>query len=93
MRTVLAVLVISLVPVLAIVRGFVLCTLWGWFIVPVFGAPALTIPASIGLMYVGALVSNENTAISDKAQSEHIVAYILNPLVLLLCGWVVHLFM
>jgi hypothetical protein len=30
-------------------RGYALCLMWGWFFVPSFGLPALSIPAAIGV--------------------------------------------
>lgn len=35
-----------------ILSGYVLSVLWGWFIVPTFGLPLLTIPVAIGVMLV-----------------------------------------
>lgn len=32
--------------------GWVLCLLWAWFIVPVFGMPALTVAHAVGLKLV-----------------------------------------
>lgn len=37
------------------VNGWALSTLWGWFIVPIFGLPSLTIPQAIGVSFVAAL--------------------------------------
>ena len=35
-----------------IMNGFAISTLWGWFIVPMFGLPALSIPYAIGLSLI-----------------------------------------
>lgn len=35
-----------------IVRGYTLSVLWGWFVVPLFGLPALNIPLAFGLVLV-----------------------------------------
>lgn len=44
-----------------ILNGFVLSTLWSWFIVPAFDLPVLRIPEAIGLaMVVGFLTYHYN---------------------------------
>jgi hypothetical protein len=35
--------------VTAVLNGFALTVLWGWFIIPLFAAPALTTAQAIGL--------------------------------------------
>jgi hypothetical protein len=37
----------------SIVQGYVLVILWGWFVMPFFSAPKLSIPIAIGLTIVG----------------------------------------
>jgi hypothetical protein len=55
-----AVLVILLgLPVLVglalLWHGYALSVLWGWFVVPTFGAPSLTIPQAIGFAIVAGM--------------------------------------
>lgn len=40
----------------AIISGYTLATLWGWFVVPVFALPALGIMQAYGLMLISSLL-------------------------------------
>ena len=40
---------VALVVVGSLMNGWALSTLWGWFIVPLFGVPSLTIAQAIGV--------------------------------------------
>ena len=46
---ILSVVLVALAVLLAIFGGYVLTVLWGWFIVPTFHLPPLTIPVALGL--------------------------------------------
>ena len=69
-----------------LVRGYCLSVLWGWLIVPVFGLPALSIAAALGLTVFLSLLLN-NTK-KDGTFSDVFV----NPLVALGLGYIVKLF-
>jgi len=43
-----------------IVFGFVLMTLWAWFVVPAFNLPELTIVSAIGLGLIVAFTTHQN---------------------------------
>jgi len=80
----------------AVLNGFVLTKLWGWFIVPVFKAPELSLVPAIGL---GIIVSFFTTSYKENSKPlEEILltatlVAIFKPALFLLLGWVVHLFM
>ena len=79
--------VLALGVVAIIVRGFVLTKLWGWFVVPVFGLPALHIAAAVGLsLLLGYLLSTTKEKTS-------LVGIFANAGAAYLVGWVIHLFM
>ena len=78
--------VLVLVILAILVRGLCLSILWGWLIVPVFGLPALTIAAATGLTVFTNLLLNHAKA--DCTVS----GVFVNPLVVPLIGWIVHLF-
>jgi hypothetical protein len=72
-------------------NGFVTVQLWNWFIIPNFNAPAITLPAAIGIHLVfhnikGASVKHKDHEIDNDAG---IVAMFLTPLLLWFVGWVV----
>ena len=55
---------------LALVQGWVLTVLWGWFVVPTFGVAHLPIAYALGLsatanLFVGAKPSTKDQSLSD----------------------------
>lgn len=50
-----------------ILNGYVLSVLWGWFIVPTFGAPELGIVPAIGLVLVVGILTHGTRGIGDIA--------------------------
>lgn len=92
----LAILGFGLVLALsAWLRGYVLCVLWGWFIVDTFGLPALTIPQAIGLVLIIIFLTHHDvrTDYKDGAVAK-IVALVVAPIGAALAawfyGWIVH---
>lgn len=80
----------------AAMRGWVLTKLWAWFIVP-FGAPALSIPYAIGLAlivtYLTSRTSITKTAPTEIDWTKAFVEIVVGPLLTLLLGWAVTLFL
>ena len=77
------------------INGWALSVLWKWFIVPVFGAPILTIPAAIGVaMVVNYLTEKINMNNKDErewGEKLFVGAFlaIAKPSFALLFGWIV----
>lgn len=80
----------------AFMRGWATSVLWGWFVVPVFNVPALTIGTAAGLaLVVGYLANSPRTADSDDKKDEPFGKSLLRglmwatlwPLLVLLIGW------
>ncbi len=73
--------------------GYVLSLLWGWFLVPTFGFPVLSIPAAIGLaLIVRYLTAHKTDVTKDKTKDERIAEWgvaFLWPALALLVGWIV----
>jgi hypothetical protein len=94
----LAVLAVVSVVVGALMNGWVLSILWGWFVLPLFGLPSLSIPKAIGLALVVGVLTKQDTQSesSNKETSNPIMALIARavfaPLFVLLIGWVVKLY-
>ncbi len=93
--------IVAVMVVSSIINGFVLSTLWSWFVVPTFGLPELSIAAAIGISLIIRTLtyqdkSNE-TKKEDETFSEKIIpaigVAIFAPLLTLFFGWVIHLFM
>jgi len=90
----LTVTIIALMFASSVFNGWAFTILWGWFVVPVFGLPALSIPAAIGFcMTVGFLTTNmevENKGREFKdVLIEGVCKIIGKVLACLGCGWVV----
>lgn len=90
--------VILIIAVAAILKGWALTVLWGWFVAPVFHLPQLNLPAAIGL---GAIISfltwegvdaqePQRTRTEKAARTAVVWA---RPLLAVGFGWIVHLFM
>jgi hypothetical protein len=86
---------VALVAGSAIWSGFALSVMWGWFIVPTFGLPALDLAPAIGLaMVVGYLTHQYDS--SKEATGDHLERLlrplgflIARPAIALVMGWVV----
>ena len=74
--------------------GYALSILWGWFIVSAFHAPALSIPAAIGVSMIVSYMTYHGTP-TDKDKSftdkmiEGIAMGIARPALTLFAGWTV----
>lgn len=78
--------------------GYVLSVLWAWFIVSLFHAPSLSVPAAIGIsITVGMFKSNEVDPNDKRSNTERLVVNAVNsflaPAFALLFGYIAHLFM
>ena len=51
------------------IDALVLKTLWGWFVVPTFGLPSLTVPLAGGLVAIGYLISSSGASSSSAKRS------------------------
>ena len=77
-------------------HGYVFSVLWGWFAVPAFGLPALSLAMSIGVALLVNYATyhrvevpeNPNKSDSNKIAEPlaHIITY---PLIVLIMGWVI----
>jgi hypothetical protein len=82
-------------------HGFALSTLWGWFVTPLFGAPALSIATAIGLycvtrLFTIALQREEDKELEPveqlKKSWKRFTTALLTPLLLLGIGWIARAF-
>lgn len=98
--TLLALLAIPVVLVVSsIANGFVLSVLWGWFVIPLFEVPSLTIAQAVGFSMVVSFLTyqyNDSDKKEEKSLTERIVYLILlaimRPALVLVTGYIVHLF-
>jgi hypothetical protein len=79
--------IVALYVAAILARGFVLTILWGWFAVPVFGLPALSIAAAIGLTVLLSYLLNHTK------ESVSLGNIFIQALAALGAGYLIHLFM
>jgi hypothetical protein len=82
--------VIGIVSALIVLNGWVLSILWGWFIVPLFGLPVLSIPYAIGMALIVGMFKGQTKDLSNDDEKVAVVAKIfLFPFIALFIGWIV----
>lgn len=87
--------VLALLTIASIWKGYVLTVLWGWFVVPTFGLPALALAPAIGLAMVVSFLTHQSDASKepDGEFSDRMLKAIAHTLVMpalvLGIGWVV----
>lgn len=89
---IVAVAVPLVVAVLAMLNGWALSILWGWFVVPLFALPGLTVPQAIGLGLVSSLLAKQYIPSKGDDKASALVPFI-TPLCAIGFGWVVKLFL
>lgn len=82
----------------ALLNGWAIQKLWAWFIVTTFGAPALSIPAAIGLGLLVSYLTQEVKSEKPKEKyletlSKGLVLSTVKPLVCVGVGSVVRLWL
>ena len=89
-------LVLAIFTLMAIIRGFVLSYLWGWFVVP-FGLPELSIPHAIGISLIIGFLTHQIRKEDEKKQPDEVIGSIGTAIIAtgfaFLVGWIVSLFM
>ena len=77
----------------AIWNGYVLSILWGWFAVPIYHLPALTIAQCIATVLVVRFVAIPGKAVYENEPKMKVAVSmgvgLVSPLIVLLVGWIV----
>lgn len=81
--------IFGLMVVAAILRGWALTVLWGWFVVPLFGLPALGVAQAIGFSVTVGLIVHQYVPSKDKDTWAPLATTFLTPLLAVLIGWIV----
>lgn len=86
---------IAAFPIMAMLNGYALAVLWGWFVVPVFRLTALSVVQAIGIAMVVSYLTQSSSSAIDKSDSwwEPFAKMAMKPLFALAFGWVVKQFM
>jgi len=79
-------------------RAYVLVIMWGWFVIPTFALPVLTLPVAIGLMFILNMVKGvtlkhnmknvPSKEIAERTMTEVVMSYLI-PAMTLFFGWIV----
>lgn len=72
--------------------GLTLRILWGWFVVPIFDVPTLSIAQAIGVQTVVGFATHHYSGTDERGTAEKLAVAIVTPLVFLVFGYIVHLF-
>lgn len=89
---------LAMVPVSIILRGFVLCQLWLWFVVPL-GVKEIGIAHALGLSTAISMFGGHSSSPDMEKRGDvplavwMVVMAVIPPLFCLLVGWIFHSFM
>ena len=98
---VLIALVLAIVAASTLLSGFVLATLWAWFIVPTLKVGALTTLQAAGIALVARFLTfkidtqelmNEKSEDKWKGPATQVAVLFVYPLLALFSGWIIHMF-
>lgn len=80
---------ILVLGLLALWAGYAVSVVWGWYAVPIFGAPPLAWWEAAGLLLLCTAVRGDRVRpdAEDPPVKKHIVHLVLYPVFLLLFGW------
>jgi hypothetical protein len=84
---------VCLMVISTILRGYVLATLWGWFVAPTFHITSLSIPVAIGMSVLVSMMTYQSDAKKDREGdlTSAIALAFLVPLFGLALGAFVHM--
>jgi len=91
LKGVLAMFVVAIVA--CPLGGVALRLLWGWFMVPTFGLPVISLVQAIGIALVISFLTQQHIPRDEDEKVKMIIHELLAPVVFVSIGWVVHLFM
>jgi hypothetical protein len=83
--------IVGIAAAAMILRGWVLSVMWGWFIVPAFGLPALSIPIAIGIAMIMSYLTHQIEP-DDSSTAKAAGHAFGGPIMVLLLGWIVQMF-
>lgn len=84
---------IWLTVICAMLEGWALSVLWGWFVVPVFGLPHLRIPVAIGIALLVGMVTHRVRKEEHQPDTVTVLAHgLVMPFIYVGIAWIVKLF-
>lgn len=87
-------LVVGLTAGISIYNGWALSTLWGWFVVPFFHLPPISIPQAIGISLIITLLTHQYKDVQEKERegwqkAVPLISVLSVPVVSVFIGWIV----
>ena len=89
---------VLVIIIATILNGCVLTILWGWFFIPTFGLPPISIAQAMGIGLVINYLTYHlvRTPATEESGSDQLkfmaIQAIYRPVTVLAIGWVIHLF-
>ncbi|MDP1688621.1 MAG: hypothetical protein Q8L47_00620 [bacterium] len=74
-------------------NGLALKLLWGWFMVPIFGLPLISLAEAIGICLIVGFLTSQYIPKKDEENNEALIHSIASPVTAIVFGWIIHLFM
>ncbi len=87
--------ILLLFPAIIAINGFVLQSLWGWFLVPL-GVPYIGVAKAIGLSVLAHMFvwqAEQPDSNGEKPLWEQFLKILMRPAFTFAFGWIVHQFM
>ena len=84
---------VLLVIVTYLLDGVALKLLWGWFMVPTFGLPTVSLAQAIGISIIVGFLTHQHIPRDDIEQRKLLLYQVVVPILAIFTGGIVHLFM
>ena len=75
-----------------VVKSWILCKLWSWYIVPFFGFRELSLSVAYGICLINSYLQNIIHVEDKRKASEKLITAIAKPVLVLFFGWLGTLF-
>ena len=80
-------------PLSVILSGWTVTVLWDWFIVTTFKLVPLTIIQALGISLIAGYLTHQPIKQEARKYSELVAFCFAKPIMFLIVGWIIHLFM
>ena len=84
---------IALTIMASLLNGVALKLLWGWFMIPTFSLPAISLVQAMGIGIMIGFLTQQHIPRDQDAKKEVFLFEVVSPVIAIVVGWVVHLFM
>lgn len=81
--------IVAIILVVTLLRGWALSILWGWFVVPIFGLPPLSVVQAIAIALMASMLTHQYVPPKEKDTWGPWAQAFLGPLLALGMGWIV----